>query len=52
MRSEIALATGNEREPFEQMDILLVLEQRAVERRNEVVRIGAADRLGRDVLGQ
>src|SRR5271169_1057530 len=34
------------------MDVLLVLEQRAVERRNELLRIIAAQSLGRDILGE
>jgi hypothetical protein len=43
----LALALAQERQALEQMHVLLVLEQGAVQRRNELARIGFAQRLGR-----
>src|ERR1700733_12127614 len=40
-----------EQQLFEQVHVLLVLEQRAVQRRNELLRIVAAQNLGGYVLG-
>src|SRR5580704_17034025 len=45
-----SLAPCHERQPFEQVHILLVLDQRAVQRRDEFLRIALAQRLDRDVL--
>src|SRR5882672_7891209 len=39
-----------ERQPLEEMHVLLALEQRAVQRRDELARLLGAQRLGRDVL--
>src|SRR5580658_5011635 len=40
-----------EQQLLEQVHVLFVLEQRAVQRRNELLRVVAAQRLGRNVLG-
>src|SRR5690349_25099317 len=44
--------TRHERDPLEQMHVLLVLEQRAVQRRNDDLPVLASQRFGRDVLRQ
>src|SRR5262245_55924225 len=41
---------GHERQPLEQMDVLLVLEQCAVQRRDQLLWVTLAQRLGADVL--
>ena len=49
-----ALAPGarHERDALEQVHVLLVLEQRAVQRRDQHLLVGALQRLGRNVLGE
>src|SRR5439155_20351100 len=42
----------HEDDALEQVDVLLVLEQRAVQRRNERLAIAALQRFGRNVFGQ
>ena len=49
-RSRSNLAPAQERQPFEQMHILLVLEERAVQRRNQFARIALPQHLRRDVF--
>jgi hypothetical protein len=44
------LAPAQERQPLEQMHVLLVLEQRAVQRRDQLARIAFSQHLRRDVL--
>src|SRR5688572_32663791 len=44
------LSPRHEGQAFEQMHVLLVLEQRAVQRRNELLGILGAQRVGRHVL--
>src|SRR5262249_7449452 len=44
------LAPRHERQPLEQMHVLLVLDQRAGERWDELFRVALAQRLGADVL--
>src|SRR4029077_3398815 len=46
------LATCQKGEPLEQVHILLVLDERAMQRRNELFRIALAQRLGADILDQ
>ena len=46
------LAPGHEGQALEQHDVLLVLQQGAVQRRDELARIALAQRLGADVLVQ
>ena len=41
----------HEHEPLEQMHVLLILEQRPVQRRDDRLPVLGAQRLGRDVLG-
>src|SRR5437762_5790846 len=52
MNATLSSRSRHEGDPFEQVHILLVLEQGAVERRNHDLLVGAAKRLGRDVLGE
>src|SRR5262249_55038762 len=44
------LAPAQERQPLEQMHVLLVLEQRAVQRRDQLARVALAQLLRPDVL--
>src|ERR1700733_7417024 len=44
------LAAAEERQPFEQMHVLLVFQQRAVQRRNQLARIAFPEHFRRDVL--
>src|SRR4029077_13468537 len=44
------LASAQERQPLEQMHVLLVLEQRAVQRRDQLARITLPEHFRRDVL--
>src|SRR3954464_13767068 len=46
------LPPGHEGELLEQVDVLLVLEEGAVQRRDELPRIALAQLLGTDVLGE
>src|SRR5258708_3194854 len=46
------LAPRQERKPLEQMHVLLVLEQRAVQRRNELLRVALAQDFRADILDQ
>jgi hypothetical protein len=52
LKASSPLATCEKREPLEQVHILLVLDERAMQRRNELFRIALAQRLGADILGQ
>ncbi len=45
-------APCQEGQPLEQMDVLLVLEQRAMQWRNELLRVALAQNLGSDILDQ
>src|ERR1700746_2455640 len=44
------LAPAQERQPLEQVHVLLVLEQRAVQRRDQLARVALPEHLGGDVL--
>jgi hypothetical protein len=46
-----AVALGHEHQPLEEVHVLLVLEQRAVQRRDAGLLVGRAQRLDRDLLG-
>src|SRR5262249_11697757 len=46
------LAARQEREPLEQVNVLLVLDKRAVQRGNEFLRVALAQRLGSNVLDE
>src|SRR5690349_3647907 len=47
-----ALGPRHEHQPLEEMHVLLVLEQRAVQGRDEGLAVLRVQRLGRDVLGE
>ena len=49
-RCSAPLAPRHERQPFEQMHVLLVLEQRAVQRRDQLLGIALAQNLRADVF--
>src|SRR5205823_14943289 len=42
----------HEHQPFEEMNVLLILEQRAVQRRDDGLAVLGTQRLGRDVFGE
>src|SRR5262245_27923967 len=48
----LALPPCKERETLEQVHVLLVLQERPVQRRDQLPRVALAQRLGRDVLVQ
>ena len=50
--SELHFASAEERQPLEQMHVLLVLEQRAMQRRDQLARIAFPEHFRRDVLVQ
>src|SRR5439155_17481145 len=52
MRSLAALRAGHEHQALEQMHVLLVLEQRAVQGRDDRLAVLRAQRVWRNVLGE
>src|SRR5688500_16511798 len=52
VRVTSGLGTRHENEPLEEVDVLLVLQQRPVQRRDDGLAVLGAQRFGRDVLGK
>src|SRR5471032_1724870 len=52
MSKSTSLRAGHEHQAFEQVHVLLVLEQRAVQRRDDGLAVLGVQRFGRDVLGE
>ena len=50
-RAVSAVVPRHEHQPLEQVDVLLVLQQRAVQRRDDGLVVARAQRFGRNVLG-
>ena len=48
----LPLPPVQERQPLEKLHILLVLQERAMQRRDELARVALSERLGVDILAQ